>query len=1202
MKKRFTDFEMGGPRLLGRVATGTGGVQEIKLGGGLSFEGSFLVATATYTDRLAALDALDGTGILEKTGDDTYRLVSPTHYLTRDRAGGLYAPLTHTHANATQSTSGFMSSKDKTKLDNITTSDTPDDYLLARENHTGSQPHSTITMAKGLLGRTAGTGPSEVLPIDTIVQLLPTFGATKGLVPVSTGTGYLRADGEWVTSLEADDLTLTGALSAQNFSGNSSGTNTGDQTIELTGAVSGSGTGSFVTTLSEAAVATQNLAPIPQGVIGSAAGDSVEVLDFLSLKGLLDLSGTNTGDQTITLTGDVEGSGTGSFPVSIAANAVTLNRMERIPRATILGNNSLIAANVKALTMTDLAAMLPAFTDGLGIVAANPAPEGAFLCDDGTWSHPQGLHVSWGDIEGSLVDQADLVSMLSTLAHMNGDASFNEVEAAVISTNGLTIGSVNLSALDGGIDAAGFSVNGDAVALSKDFLKGATATLSFREIGSPTLIGNSAHSLSETHFSSAIITEQSAKSAAKASLRYEDAGTFAFGFTQGGDVDGGIGDIEHGLYVEGQQVKIILDGTIGRLLGEVREGDILAIEHDGVSIVATRNGEAFYSSRAKANKQWFLKVSLGTGHVGTIAFDQLRSVQPNGLYNGSFDHGVRGWRNTSSTYGTTLTEGTEGANGRASAVLARTGEGEMKMTSRAFPINGGEAYGFRIRSKGAEATGGLRLRIRTSTEIDDYGYLAGSVSSGESSLIDISDDWIVRDGVIFTEQGHRYADVEIITDIDAPTSVSLDGVTITEGAPFISVGPTSPAPRATMGSNLMRNPLFDEGEDGLFGYSSSKALVIVNLDGASALTASEPAVVFCNHTSEERMALSGPHYSFSAHVEGTVEFHIEAYDGDGLPLGSTGSVFSTSSAQMRSAHLELPNNAVTARLYLKLSSGAKVSRPVLRDSQQGFTSFVSDRDILSLSGTEASSQALVARAAGDSIDFIQNDALVQRFDGGRVSIPKLVAENISAGDLKVEAGSVSIESDATLDGVLTVTNKLLLGAAEGVIDMRGKTIGAQEDSLYLRTDDMFSVFKGGVHSETDGSAGGGKVIFQASETDVTHNGRSIVPVNNVTGFRAGHLEKNDVVWGGVVANNYTINGAKSLVRARIAPTRSITLKIWRQSGVKEIEIGTIKFIKGGVLGEVTIKYGEVQTGDLIMVTSEDYICNVISDIAFLLRE
>lgn len=53
--------------------------------------------------------------------------------------------------------------------------------------------------------------------------------------------------------------------------------------------------------------------------------------DFTKLAGI---SGTNTGDQTITLTGDVTGSGTGSFAATIGAGAVTYAKMQ----ATALGN------------------------------------------------------------------------------------------------------------------------------------------------------------------------------------------------------------------------------------------------------------------------------------------------------------------------------------------------------------------------------------------------------------------------------------------------------------------------------------------------------------------------------------------------------------------------------------------------------------------------------------------------------------------------------------------------------------------------------------------------------------------------------------------------------------------------------------------------------------------------------------------------
>lgn len=51
----------------------------------------------------------------------------------------------------------------------------------------------------------------------------------------------------------------------------------------------------------------------------------------------LTLSGTNTGDQTITLTGDVTGSGTGSFATTIAAGAVTLSKMANIATASVIG-------------------------------------------------------------------------------------------------------------------------------------------------------------------------------------------------------------------------------------------------------------------------------------------------------------------------------------------------------------------------------------------------------------------------------------------------------------------------------------------------------------------------------------------------------------------------------------------------------------------------------------------------------------------------------------------------------------------------------------------------------------------------------------------------------------------------------------------------------------------------------------------------
>lgn len=51
------------------------------------------------------------------------------------------------------------------------------------------------------------------------------------------------------------------------------------------------------------------------------------------------LSGTNTGDQTITLTSDVTGTGTGSFAVTIANGVVTFAKMQTVSTNVLLGND-----------------------------------------------------------------------------------------------------------------------------------------------------------------------------------------------------------------------------------------------------------------------------------------------------------------------------------------------------------------------------------------------------------------------------------------------------------------------------------------------------------------------------------------------------------------------------------------------------------------------------------------------------------------------------------------------------------------------------------------------------------------------------------------------------------------------------------------------------------------------------------------------
>ena len=63
-------------------------------------------------------------------------------------------------------------------------------------------------------------------------------------------------------------------------------------------------------------------------------------------------SGTNTGDQTITLTGDVTGSGTGSFATTIAASAVTYAKMQAVSAASrLLGRGTAGTTAVREISL-----------------------------------------------------------------------------------------------------------------------------------------------------------------------------------------------------------------------------------------------------------------------------------------------------------------------------------------------------------------------------------------------------------------------------------------------------------------------------------------------------------------------------------------------------------------------------------------------------------------------------------------------------------------------------------------------------------------------------------------------------------------------------------------------------------------------------------------------------------------------------------
>ena len=173
-------------------------------------------------------------------------------------------------------------------------------------------------------------------------------GSAGSLNPTGSKTLVWTAS---VTLAGTDGKTLT-----INDTAAISGTNTGDQTITLTGDVTGSGTASFAATIANGAVTLAKMADMATSSLiyrKTAGSGAPEVNTLATLKTDLGLTGTNSGDQTITLTGDVTGSGTGSFAATIANDAVTYAKMQNVSATDkLLGRATAGAGDVEEITCT----------------------------------------------------------------------------------------------------------------------------------------------------------------------------------------------------------------------------------------------------------------------------------------------------------------------------------------------------------------------------------------------------------------------------------------------------------------------------------------------------------------------------------------------------------------------------------------------------------------------------------------------------------------------------------------------------------------------------------------------------------------------------------------------------------------------------------------------------------------------------------
>ena len=222
------------------------------------------------------------------------------------------------------------------------------DYLLSQKPASGPLVVRPVTPAVGqLLGWPTSINTPAAITLGTGLSLSgSTLNATAGTPAWGDITGIPAA----VTNLSGTN-TGDNAVNS-NYSGLvTNATHTGDATgaTALTLATVNSNVGSFGSATAAPAITVNAkglVTAVTTHTITPAWGDITGIPAAVT-----NLSGTNTGDQTITLTGDVTGSGTGSFAATIANDAVTFAKMQEISGTHLVGRHGSGSGNIQEVSV-----------------------------------------------------------------------------------------------------------------------------------------------------------------------------------------------------------------------------------------------------------------------------------------------------------------------------------------------------------------------------------------------------------------------------------------------------------------------------------------------------------------------------------------------------------------------------------------------------------------------------------------------------------------------------------------------------------------------------------------------------------------------------------------------------------------------------------------------------------------------------------
>ncbi len=343
--------------------TNTGDVT-IGTANGLSLSGQALSLAQASTSTTGALSSTDWNTFNNKLSAVDTTNIANFSVKTRSLFSST-APITYSNGligitQASSTTNGYLTSTD---------------WNTFNSKGGGSVTSVTATAPLSVTGSATVT-PNIVADTSKAVGRLATFSDVSLKQNQLSGTGFVKASGTtisydnstYLTSVDTSNISnfyskvrslfsatspvtyVNGLIGMPQANGSTNGYLSSTDWNTFNNKGGGSVTSVAVTTANGVSGTVTNPTTTPAIALTLGAITPTSVAATGTVSGS-NLSGTNTGDQTITLTSDVTGSGTGSFATTIGTNKVTYAKIQQVSASKLLGNPTGSAANVSEISV-----------------------------------------------------------------------------------------------------------------------------------------------------------------------------------------------------------------------------------------------------------------------------------------------------------------------------------------------------------------------------------------------------------------------------------------------------------------------------------------------------------------------------------------------------------------------------------------------------------------------------------------------------------------------------------------------------------------------------------------------------------------------------------------------------------------------------------------------------------------------------------